>query len=63
MCVTNDAKSPKSPLEGKNGIKSSINATRGLNTPIIWLGKWGFLMSKQPTMTVSGMDNINITPL
>ena len=46
------------------GINSSITiSTWCLETPVIWLRKWGFLVSKQPAMTISGVDYIDITPL
>ena len=62
MCVTNDAKSPKSPL-AKLHREQTRPWARLTTIPVVRLGLGKLLVAEQPAVAVGGGDDVHVSPL
>lgn len=63
MCDTKDLKSPKSPLNYR--IRGKVNTFTSYVrkvSPVVRLRGSGFLVSKEPSMTVCGVNEVQVPP-
>lgn len=63
MCVTNDAKSPKSPLHAARGSAKPLHALQTRGAPVVRLGERRLLVAEQPAVAVRGVDDVHVAPL